>query len=176
MTFNGDTVIGKPTLALVEIFIAEKGLFCEAQECYDYWENKNWLTQKGKEVKTLESAICVYNGIAMSRAKKKIAMRSGGSKKSKKQQKREKKRLELKKAIEREYLPYDEQLKDKRWKAFRNFVFAVRGQVCEKCGSKENLQVHHPKYISGKLAWEYNCNEVMVLCSDCHCKEHNINK
>ena len=68
MTFKGENVIGKPTLAMVEIYIAEKGLFCDAKECYDYWKNKNWLTSKGNELKTLESAINVFNGKAVQKA------------------------------------------------------------------------------------------------------------
>jgi 5-methylcytosine-specific restriction endonuclease McrA len=69
---------------------------------------------------------------------------------------------------------YNEQLKDPRWKAFRQFVFAVRGCKCEVCGYRENLQVHHPKYIKGRAAWEYTCNEVVVLCDKCHKKVHGL--
>lgn len=36
MTFQGDTILGKPKLALLEIYIAEKGLYCDPQGCYDY--------------------------------------------------------------------------------------------------------------------------------------------
>ena len=72
------------------------------------------------------------------------------------------------------YLPYYEQLETKEWKDFRKLVFASRGKVCEMCGAKTNLQVHHPKYKFGHKAWEYTCNEVMVLCKKCHEKVHNI--
>ena len=81
--------------------------------------------------------------------------------------------------IEQEPFPdtpqtYAEQLKDSRWAAFRTFVFIVNGMKCKHCGTRHNLQVHHPKYISGRKAWEYTCNEVIVLCKECHQKEHNI--
>lgn len=69
---------------------------------------------------------------------------------------------------------YNDQLKDPRWSAFRNFVLVVRKMRCEKCGSKEALQVHHPQYITGRKAWEYTCNEVQVLCRECHKKIHGI--
>lgn len=65
MTFKGDTIVGKPTLAMIEIHIAEKGLFCNPKDCMSYWENKQWLTHKGVEPKTLESAIDSYNSIAV---------------------------------------------------------------------------------------------------------------
>lgn len=196
MTFNGDTIIGKPTLAMVEIYIAEKGLFCEAQDCYDYWEAKNWLNQKGKEIKTLEQAINSYNEIVVFKTVKKNQKKLGITKLNRrdKQKAKRKARKELlagnkglenliklesfvvkKKAKEKEsYIPYDEQLKDKKWEAFRKFIFAVRGKKCEKCGSTKILQVHHPKYVYGRKAWEYTCNEVMVLCKECHEKVHNI--
>ena len=73
-------------------------------------------------------------------------------------------------------LTYVEQMKDKRWYSFRNFVFVVRGYKCEKCGSVEHLQVHHFQYVSGRKAWEYNCNEVQVLCKKCHKELHGIKR
>jgi 5-methylcytosine-specific restriction endonuclease McrA len=65
-------------------------------------------------------------------------------------------------------------LKDEKWKAFRWFVMKVRGEKCETCGSTENLQVHHLKYKKVK-AWEYTCNDVIVVCRDCHKRLHGIN-
>lgn len=70
--------------------------------------------------------------------------------------------------------PYEKQLQDKRWKDFRNFVFAVRGKKCEICGGTHVLQVHHPKYIAGRKAWEYPVSEVQVLCRHCHQQVHNL--
>ena len=198
MTFKGETIIGKPSLSLIEIYIAEKGLFCEAKDCYDYWENKNWLTAKHVEPKTLETAIDSYNSIIVHRFVKRNAKKLGFTRLNKKEKKRAKSKLkaeilhngekcldnllklesfELKRkdrVIKKEYISYDEQLKDKRWEAFRRFIFAVRGRKCEKCGSTKTLQVHHPKYKYGRMAWEYTCKEVIVLCRDCHEKVHNL--
>ena len=197
MTFKGDTIVGKPTLAMVEIYIAEKGLFCEAQDAYDYWESKEWLTKKGIEPKTLENAIDCYNSIAINRFAKRSAKSLGITKLRGKKKKSEMKILrrtissgglkglenqikiesfEAKKKVvnKREYTPYEEQLKDKRWEAFSKFVFVVRGKKCEMCGGTHILQVHHPKYKTGRLAWEYTCNDVQVLCKECHEKVHNI--
>ena len=69
---------------------------------------------------------------------------------------------------------YQEQLEDLRWTVFRAFVFVVKGQRCEKCGSTHCLNLHHIKYVPGRKAWEYTCNEVQVLCKECHAKEHGI--
>lgn len=197
MTFKGEKVIGKPTLAMIEIYIAEKGLFCEPQETYDYWEKKDWLTHKGVEPKTLESAIVSYNSIAVQKYVKNNQKLLGISKLGKKEKKRAKRKarkellsgnkgfvnmikleeFEFKKPKESKtsnYISYEAQLKDKRWEAFRKFIFAVRGKKCEICGKTRVLQVHHPKYKSGRLAWEYTCNDVMVVCRDCHEKIHGI--
>lgn len=185
----------------VEIYIAEKGLFCEPKDAYEYWEKKEWLTAKHVEVKTLENAIDVFNGMVVNRAAKKIARAKGITKLPKKIKERNIKsirkalvsgnkcydslvKLESFSLPKKEtpvshktdcHMPYDEQLKDKRWEAFRRFVFAVKGKKCELCGSQSIIQVHHPKYIYGRMAWEYTCNDVMVVCKKCHEKIHKIN-
>lgn len=35
------------------------------------------------------------------------------------------------------------------------------------------LQVHHLRYIEGKLAWEYNDDDLITLCKECHMLIHN---
>ena len=181
MTFKGDEIIGMPTFAMIESFIAEKGLFCEPKDVLAYWENKNWLTKKGTEPKTLEAAINVYNGIATQReVRKRIKKEKIKGKKEKREKEKEiykslKKFKKTKSAtLQTQYIPYGEQLLDERWKAFRKFIFVVRGGKCETCCKTTNLQVHHLHYIRGAMAWEYNCNEVIVLCKDCHKKIHGI--
>lgn len=194
MTFQGNKIFGKPKLALLETYIAEKGLYCDPQGCYDYWEEKSWLTRKGVEVQTLEKAVDVFNSIAVQKTMKKNAKKLGYTKLSKKDKKRAKRSIrkmllegtktiddliikeqqEPKQKREKKFVPYSEQLNDKKWLAFRKFVLAVRGKQCEECGSTKFLQVHHPKYKSGRKAWEYTCNKVIVLCRECHQKVHNI--
>ena len=197
MTFKGDTIVGKPTLAMIEIHIAENGLFCNPQDCMSYWENKKWLTHKGVEPKTLEAAIDSYNSIAVQKFVQRNQKLLGISKVKQKDKKKAKRKTrkellagnknldnliklenfslkEQKVKSDKDYIPYEEQLQDKRWEAFRKFIFAVRGKKCEICGGTHILQVHHPKYKGGRLAWEYTCNEVQVLCKECHEKVHNI--
>ena len=78
------------------------------------------------------------------------------------------------KRVSEPFIDYSKQMSDERWKAFRNFVFTVRGRKCELCGSGKSLQVHHPKYIMGLKAWEYTCNQVIVVCRCCHENIHSI--
>ena len=70
-------------------------------------------------------------------------------------------------------LPYSEQLKDRRWLAFRERVFRERGRRCERCGRTEQLQVHHLEYRGVRLAWKYKVSEVIVLCDACHSRLHH---
>lgn len=69
---------------------------------------------------------------------------------------------------------YNRLLKDKRWKEFRLKVMSVRGNKCECCGGTHILQIHHTFYISGKMPWEYNIDDMRVLCKECHQRIHNI--
>lgn len=81
MTYQGDNIGDKPTLDLIEIYISEKGYFCEPQKVYDYWERKNWVTKKGTPLKTLENCIDVYNSIFVQRERRKLG---NGNKKRRK--------------------------------------------------------------------------------------------
>lgn len=69
---------------------------------------------------------------------------------------------------------YKHLLKDKRWKEFRMKVMSERGNNCECCGGTHILQIHHTFYISGKMPWEYDINDMRVLCKKCHQRIHNI--
>ena len=67
---------------------------------------------------------------------------------------------------------YNRLLEDKRWKEFRLKVMSERGNKCECCGGTHILQIHHTFYISGKMPWEYDVNDMRVLCRMCHQKVH----
>ena len=69
---------------------------------------------------------------------------------------------------------YNRLLEDKRWKEFRLKVLSERGDKCECCGGTHILQIHHTFYISGKMPWEYDINDMRVLCKKCHQRIHNI--
>lgn len=42
--------------------------------------------------------------------------------------------------------------------------------------SEYNLHVHHKYYIADRLPWEYEDNELITYCPDCHKKWHEENK
>lgn len=131
------------------------------EEILSYWNKKGWRTLKGTLVSNSSVAASVVNGFYVEREIK-IA--------------KKKKIKELKKPKKKTYEPYKDQLKRKEWLSFRKFIMDVRGSKCEVCGNDKHINIHHLKYISKKKAWEYTCEDVLVLCNDCHMKVHGIEK
>lgn len=67
---------------------------------------------------------------------------------------------------------YQKQLNSDQW---RNFSAAIRHsrKFCECCKqSGKILQVHHLFYEPDKKLWDYQHDEVMVLCENCHKELH----
>ena len=69
-------------------------------------------------------------------------------------------------------MTYAEKLKDPRWQIKRSQTINYYGNKCEYCGSTENIHVHHRKYISGLEPWDYDIEDLQLLCADCHEQEH----
>lgn len=70
-------------------------------------------------------------------------------------------------------MTYQEYLQSWQWKEKSEWIKYIRGNECQKCKSKKGLQVHHIRYDSlGNEAGE----DVIVLCKECHKKEHGIGK
>lgn len=72
---------------------------------------------------------------------------------------------------------YSEKLKDPRWQQFRMRVFASKGFACATCGDQDKPandrnHIHHKRYIYGKEPWEYDFDDVEVLCPECHEEIH----
>lgn len=199
MTFYGIEIGEKPTLQQIEVYIAEKGFCIEPQDVYDHYEKMGWKTKKKTPLVSVEAMVNSYNGVHVMlqmKSKKRLEkatrflekaeeMSKGGvidrecakedikwSKKEILQAKNKLKEISKQNKKPKIFSPYSKQLKDNRWKAFRDFVFSVRGKKCEICGSTSILSVHHIEYKKGAKAWEYTVNDVMVVCSQCHSKLH----
>lgn len=70
-------------------------------------------------------------------------------------------------------LTYSEQLRHPNWQRKRLECLEYASWECQQCGEKEKqLQVHHRQYFKGRMAWEYETLELMVVCDDCHVGEH----
>lgn len=63
MTYKG-IEIGTPTIPMIREFIKKEKFNLDAEAFFAEYERRNWLTRKGKPVKTLESIICAANGVA----------------------------------------------------------------------------------------------------------------
>lgn len=154
MTYN-KVEIGIPTVEQIQECANKCGYKFNAYDCFAYFNAKDWKTEKGRDYWSLEFACTVYNGVAIYKQQKKV----DSSKFS---------------TLSYEGSPYKEQLLDKRWRLFREFAIVARGGVCENCGSKKNLVIHHPQYKDGYNAWDYSVKDVVCLCNNCHKKLHNI--
>jgi hypothetical protein len=70
-------------------------------------------------------------------------------------------------------MTYTEQLKHPNWQRIRLQRLEAADFECENCGDTETtLHVHHKQYFKGRMAWEYEFNELAVLCERCHQEEH----
>jgi len=72
---------------------------------------------------------------------------------------------------------YQDQIKDPRWQKKRLEILELHDFTCINCNSKEKtLNVHHIKYKKNSLIWEYDDDELTVLCEDCHKELHFYKK
>ena len=67
--------------------------------------------------------------------------------------------------------PYKE-LDNVRWLTKRQGIMARDQFKCTKCGTTEQLQVHHLYYTSGYHLWDYPDASLVTFCSDCHEQWH----
>lgn len=65
-------------------------------------------------------------------------------------------------------------LANEKWKLKRKEILNEQGKKCAVCGCSTSLQIHHKYYKKNKLPWEYPNDAFVVLCKNCHEKEHNI--
>jgi hypothetical protein len=70
-------------------------------------------------------------------------------------------------------IAYRDQLRDPRWQKKRLEALEASGWECSNCGDETKmLHVHHKRYVKGRMAWEYDLEELAVLCEPCHEQEH----
>ena len=65
--------------------------------------------------------------------------------------------------------------RDPRWQRIRLEVMQEAGFQCQECYSEtETLNVHHRLYRKGADPWEYDLDELVCLCHNCHQYIHQI--
>ena len=67
---------------------------------------------------------------------------------------------------------YHQLLKDGRWQRRRLEIMQRDDFKCTKCGTTNDLNVHHLRYIEGRKPWEYENADLVTLCGDCHKATH----
>lgn len=153
MKYKGNDIGQRPPRQIVASAIKRHGWKFTADAFFAYWDGRQWTTNSGEPVRTLEAALGAFNGLTLHQPKP-----------------RKTKAVESRKTSP---TTYAEQLTSPRWLAFRERVFQTHGRRCERCGSSDRLQVHHITYKAGKKAWQYKSAEVMVLCDTCHARLHH---
>lgn len=167
-----DIVRDTPSLEEFCDYIERKGYDIDPFVLYKEFEDRDWTTAKGVRTKSWTALVDARNSVVSQRRKNDQAVLLGIPKQRKRESKQKYQRRIANARTKAVKMNYDEFLQDPRWFAFRQFVFAVRGHKCEVCGSTERLQVHHVGYKKGLLPWEYTCNDVKVLCRNCHARVH----
>jgi hypothetical protein len=67
--------------------------------------------------------------------------------------------------------------RNEKWFEFRDYIFQNKGKVCEICNRDANttvIQCHHEHYDADKEIWEYDIEDITVVCKGCHAREHEI--
>lgn len=145
---KNDIVRDTPSLEEFCSYIERKGYDIDPFALYKEFDDRDWTTAKGVRTKSWTSLVDARNSVVSQRRKNDQAVLLGIPK----QRKRESKQK------------YQRRVAAARTKAVK--------MKCEVCGSTERLQVHHVGYKTGLLPWEYTCNDVKVLCRNCHARVH----
>lgn len=74
-------------------------------------------------------------------------------------------------AMKHDYKKYQDYLKSKKWRSKRKMMLIITENKCQHCGSDKNLQIHHRHY---KTLFKEKYKDLMVLCENCHSREHKI--
>ena len=65
---------------------------------------------------------------------------------------------------------YNDFMQSEDWQSIRRVKMNIAGHRCEKCGAKEELQVHHLNY--DRFGGNELFTDLQVLCKPCHERSH----
>lgn len=70
-------------------------------------------------------------------------------------------------------IPWKEQYKHPLWQKKRLEAMQRAEFTCDSCcDGNTQLHVHHRRYVKGRAIWEYELDELSVLCEPCHEAQH----
>lgn len=163
------------TLQEIREYVSKhKSVTTSPEDIFSYWQSKKWKTKKGVNVRSISAAVSCAHGTLNYFKNKEIYKSKEKKIKTKYKEMVASARKERANPKPKPYQRYSDQLNRPEWKAFRQFIFAVRNKECELCGAKTYLQIHHLRYVENRRAWEYLPEDMMVLCDKCHKKVHGI--
>jgi len=67
----------------------------------------------------------------------------------------------------------DDPYRDSRWRKLRKLFLQINNK-CAKCGTTQNLHIHHIKLAKDFPEYFYDCKNFIVLCNSCHGKYHSL--
>ena len=71
-------------------------------------------------------------------------------------------------------MTFKEQYFSPNWQRKRLEVMQDANFSCENCGDTDTtLNVHHKRYVKGRMVWEYERSELQCLCEPCHRTHHD---
>lgn len=77
---------------------------------------------------------------------------------------------------------YQSLLLSGQWRQRREVILKRDNHACVRCGSSENLNVHHRQYHKNMAnqsfvnPWEYKSHNLVTLCRGCHELGHKLFK
>lgn len=70
---------------------------------------------------------------------------------------------------------YSELLKHPNWQRKRLEILNRDEFTCKCCGATDKtLHVHHFKYLNGHMPWEYDNDNFITMCDECHSEEEQF--
>jgi len=70
-------------------------------------------------------------------------------------------------------MKYKDYLNSPHWREFRKSIYSIR-KTCQKCTAKnKKLNIHHRHY---RTLGNEKPSDVIVLCQECHFRDHNKKK
>ena len=73
-------------------------------------------------------------------------------------------------SVKKEYSKYELYLHSEQWHLIKKWLFQIKGENCEICGTNHGLQIHHLTYEN---LYHENIEDLKILCKKCHSNIHH---